>query len=653
MSHLNDLNTAVAIIGISCRFPDARNPLEFWNNLEAGREALRDLTAAELEAAGVDAATRALPNFVGRGAIVADVDLFDARLFGFTPAEAQILDPQQRIFLQCAWEALEDAGYDPMRYTESIGIFAGADQSGYQFNIYSNPELVASVGQFAITLSNDKDHLTTRAAFTLNLKGPAVTVQTNCSTSLVAVCQACQSLLSYQCDIALAGGSAIAVPQTGGYFSREGGIESPDGHCRTFDALARGTVGGNGAGLVVLKRYDAALADGDQIYAVIRGFATNNDGGDKVSYTAPSIAGQSAAIAAALAMADVDVESIGYIEAHGTGTSLGDPIEMAALTEVFRRHTTRKQFCGVGSVKSNIGHLGSAAGVAALIKTVLALKNRKIPPSLHYQTPNPAIDFKNSPFYVASSLIDWEEGLEPRRAGVSSFGVGGTNAHVVLEEAPVIVTVPSHEWQILPISAKTSSSRDRMTKALTAYLDSEQPPNLADAAYTLQIGRREFAHRQVLLTRPGQRTVISGSGAANPLQVAMLFPGQGSQEVGMAAELYKAEPVFRDCLDECCAKLIGHLGFDLRDVLYPKHPHATGPDLSQTAVAQPALFVIEYALAKLWMDWGVQPSAMAGHSIGEYVAACLSGVFTLEDALALVTERGRLMQSTQPGAMLA
>ncbi len=647
------------MVGISCRFPDAVTPAEYWRNLVAGRESIRELTDDDLRLAGQAPAVRARRDFVGRGVVLADVDKFDAAFFGINPREAEIIDPQQRLFLECAWEALEDTGYDPSREDSLIGVFGGADLPSYLFNLYNNPSLIASVGIFALAVANDKDHLTTRVAYKLNLRGPAVTVQTACSTSLVAVCQACQSLLHYQCDIALAGGVSIFVPQGGGYFWNQGGINSKDGHCRSYDASSDGTVGGSGAGIIVLKRYEDALASGDHIYSVIRGFGLSNDGGDKVGYTAPSVEGQARAISAALAMAGFDPDSIGYIEGHGTGTALGDPVEMAALNQVFRKQTARRQFCGLGSVKTNLGHLSVAAGIAGLIKTLLALQHKTLPPSLNYQHPNPSFDIENSPFYVVDRLRPWENAAGLRRAGVSSFGIGGTNAHVVLEEAPPVAESGSgRDWQLLPVAAKSLAALDQASVNLARRLGHQPDINLADVSWTLGVGRQAFEYRRVLLLQTGDVAgalaawerndpgySISGTGPASRLPVVFLFPGQGSQYAGMSGELYRTEPIFRRHLDECHAILQDHTGFDFAGPL-------TQNAMIQTEIAQPALFATEYSLARLWIHWGVRPSAMAGHSIGEYVAACLAGVFSLQDALELVATRGRLMQSLPAGAML-
>lgn len=661
---------AIAIVGMAGRFPGAPNLEAFWRNLTGGVESLTPFSEEEMLAAGVTPELLAHPNYVKKGTVLEGAELFDAEFFGFNPRDAEVLDPQQRVFLECAWEALENAGYAGESPALSVGVYAGASMNTYIFaNLLRNRAVLQAVGPYQTMLATDKDFLATRASYKLNLKGPSMTVQTACSTSLVAVQLACQSLLCRQCDAALAGGVSLTFPAKSGYLYAEGMILSPDGHCRPFDAEARGTRPGAGVGVVALRRLEDALRDGDCIRAVIRGAAVNNDGSLKIGYTAPSVDGQARAVEMAQAIAGVDPESIGYIEAHGTATALGDPIEMAALERVFRARTQKRHFCAIGSVKSNIGHLDAAAGVAGLIKTVLSLERQAIPPTLHYRAPNPQIDFANSPFFVNDRLRSWTSETGLRRAGVSSFGIGGTNAHVILEEAPDRKpSRPFRQDQLLVISAKTASALDSATAELGRYLVAHPEIDLADAAYTLQVGRRRFGHRRYLvcggrdeavaaLSQPDQRRfeTIEQESVSRP--VAFLFSGQGSQHVGMAEELYRQDPVFRTSLDECADLLKPHLGCDLREILYPGQEGASGASeagpLSETWLAQPALFAVEYSLARMWMAWGVAPDACIGHSIGEYVAACLAGVFSLEDGLSLVATRGRLMQSLPRGSMLA
>ncbi|HEY0735277.1 MAG TPA: beta-ketoacyl synthase N-terminal-like domain-containing protein [Herpetosiphonaceae bacterium] len=662
------MSNAIAIIGMAGRFPKAKNLHEFWNNLCAGVESISPISEAELIAEGVSRQLLDHPRYVKAGSIMDDVELFDADFFGINPREAELMDPQHRIFLECAWEALEDAGYNPETYDGAIGVFASSLMSSYLMaNLYPHRNLLASAGHLAIRLANDRDFLPTRASYKLNLKGPSLCVQTACSSSLIATHLACQSLLDFQSDITLVGGVAINVPQKLGYFYQEGGIVSPDGHCRAFDANAQGTVYGNGIGVVALKRLEDALEDGDTIYAVIRGSAINNDGALKVGYTAPSVEGQAEVIVMAQTITGFSPETIGYIEAHGTGTPMGDPVEVAALTQVFREGTPKNNFCALGSVKTNLGHLDAAAGVAGLIKTALMLRNKIIPPSLNFETPNPEIDFANSPFYVNTQMQEWPAGATPRRAGVSSFAVGGTNAHIVLEEAPIgEPTSASRPWQIVMLSARTPTALEQATRDLCAHLQAHPEQDLADIAYTLQVGRKSFAHRRmvvccntadaaVALETLDPKRVFSFFQPAAARSVVFMFPGQGSQYIGMGRELYQTEPTFRQAIDRCATILRPQLGLDLREVLYPDAAHAesASQQLNQTALSQPALFVIEYALAQLWLEWGVKPRAMIGHSIGEYVAACLAGVFSLEDALSLVVLRGQLMQALPGGAMLS
>ncbi|HNP74709.1 MAG TPA: type I polyketide synthase, partial [Kouleothrix sp.] len=491
---------AVAIVAMSGRFPGAPSVEAFWRNLCDGVESIVFFSDEELLAAGIEPELVHNPSYVKGRAALDGIELFDAAFFGYTPREAELIDPQQRIFLECAWEALERAGYDPQRFPGRVGVFAGVSMNSYVFNLYSNPAAIEAAGSFQAVLSNDKDYLATRVAYKLNLRGASFTVQSACSTSLVATHLACQSLLSGDSDMALAGGVSALVPQTSGHLYSEGGIASPDGHCRAFDAQARGTVSGSGVAIVVLKRLADALADGDQIYAVIKGSAINNDGAGKVGYTAPSVAGQAAVIAEAQARAGVPADTIGYVEAHGTGTPLGDPIEIQALTQAFRLGTARERFCAIGSLKTNIGHLDAAAGAAGLIKAALALRHGQIPPSLHFSQPNPQIDFARSPFYVATSLAPWPGGSHPRRAGVSSFGIGGTNVHMVLEEPPAQAPAqPSTAPQLLVLSAKTAPALEAATAQLAGYLDAHPGASLADVAFTLQAGRQAFAHRRAVV----------------------------------------------------------------------------------------------------------------------------------------------------------
>ncbi|WP_198299709.1 type I polyketide synthase [Tumebacillus avium] len=667
----NALMEGIAIIGMSGRFPGAENVDAFWENLKNGVESISTFTDEELKAALVSEQLLQHPNYVKRGGVLAGADRFDAEFFGYTPREAEITDPQQRVFLEAAWGALEHAGYDAERYAGAIGVFGGAASNRHEtMYLAANQDVVAAMGPLQALMGVSRDFLATRVSYKLNLTGPAATVLTACSTGLVAVHQACQSLLMYECDMALAGGAAVTLPQKQGYLYQEGGIMSLDGHCRTFDEAAKGTVPGEGVGVVVLKRLEDALADGDTIHAVIKGTAINNDGSMKVGYTAPSTDGQAQAIAQAQLMAGVEPDSISYVEAHGTATVLGDPIEVAALTQVFRNKTDREQFCALGSVKSNIGHADAAAGVAGLIKTVMALKHKQLPPSLHFEKGNPGIPFASSPFYVNHELKEWQSD-GPRRAGVSSFGIGGTNAHVVLEEAPQVeVSAANSEHQLLVLSAKTSSALETAAQNLQAHLETHAEQALADVAYTLQKGRKAFSHRKfavasspeeaaTLLLTSDDALTGSGSLAAGEEElecsVVFLFPGQGAQYVNMGRDLYQAEAVFRDHVDRAAELLTPHLGLDLRTVLYPAQGQeaAAQEQLTQTRLTQPALFVIEYALAQLWQAKGISPKAMLGHSIGEYVAACLAGVFTLEAALELVAARGAMMQELPSGSMLA
>ncbi len=678
-SQSNPSLEGIAIIGMSGRFPGAKSTGEFWQNLVNGVESISRFHEDELEFSVATPEARVQgQRFVGARAILQDVDQFDASFFGIYPREAEVMDPQHRLFLECSWEAIEMAGYDPEKYPGLIGVYGGASLNTYLlYNVGAGRELAGNyqVGLYQAMLGNDKDFLPTRVSYKLNLRGPSMTIQSACSTSLVAVAQACASLLSYQCDMALAGGSSISFPQKRDYLYMDEGMVSGDGTLRAFDAEARGTVFGHGTATVLLKRFADAVADGDHVLAVIRGSAVNNDGFEKIGYAAPSIKAQAEVIALAQAVAGVEPGTISYVEAHGTGTPLGDPIEVAALTQAFRAGgADGNGFCALGTGKTNISHLDVAAGVTGLIKTVLQLQHEKIPPLLHFKFPNPKIDFANSPFYPVSRLTEWKRGPKPRRAGVSAFGVGGTNAHVVVEEAPLPESrVAKRGHQLLVLSAKTPTALEAMTQRLADWLAA--PPEtlgkidaglLADVAFTLQRGRKPFAHRRAIVVAGPEDAVkalrsldakssATGQSPAQEAEVVFLFPGQGAQYVDMGRELYACEPVFRAEVDRCAEILRAHLETDIRTIL---HPTAEGRDeatkrIHETAMTQPAIFVIEYALAKLWQSWGIRPSILIGHSIGEYVCAVLAETFTLEDALALLAVRAKLMQALPSGSMLA
>ena len=663
-------NSAIAIVGMAGRFPGARNIDEFWRNLRDGTESIRQLSSAELLAAGVSPDLVARPDYVKAAAVLEGVDMFDASFFGLSPRDAAIMDPQHRHFLECAWEAIENAGHPPDAFAGSIGVFAGCGTPSYLIhNLIHNRRLMDSAGLFLIRQTgNDKDVLATRVSYQLDLRGPSLTVQTACSTSLVAVHQACQSLLNCECDMALAGGVTIEIPHGHGYLYREGEILSHDGHCRAFDAASSGTVFSSGVGIVVLRRLDDAIADLDTIYAVILGSAVNNDGQRKVGYLAPSVAGQAEAVAEALDVAGVNAETITYVETHGTGTAVGDPLEIKGLTQAFRGNTARTGYCAIGSLKTNVGHLDTAAGVAGLIKTALALRHQQVPASLNFQNANPQIDFGSTPFYVNTSLIDWKSDGTPRRAGVTALGIGGTNAHVILEEAAELKREGvSRPHQIIPLSARTETALEAARAQLALYLRDNPEVRLADVAFTCQVGRKAFRHRRVVVASssteaaslledsesPRKFTGVAVERA--PSSVVFLFSGQGSQYPNMGADLYKHVPLFRNCLDRCAEELRPHLGLDLRGMLFPNAADtaSAAQQLNRTAFTQPALFSLEYSLAQWWMALGVRPDAMLGHSIGEYVAACLADVMSLEDALAITSIRGRLMEECPPGSMLA
>lgn len=667
MSEANDSD--IAIIGMAIRVPDANGPEQFWTNLTTGLESVRSYTDEELLAKGVSPATLADPHYVKSGIPLQDLDQFDPEFFGFSPKEAGILDPQHRHFYEVCWEALERAGHTPEGFDGAIGLFGGCGMGAYfTFNLLTNPELVDNVGLFLLRhTGNDKDFLVTRVSYAFNLKGPSVNVQTACSTSLVAAHMAVQSLLSGECDMALAGGVTIEFPHGVGYHYKEGEVLSPDGHCRTFDHRSKGTVFGSGAGVVVMRRLADALADGDHIHAIIKGSAVNNDGSRKVGYLAPSVDGQAACVAEALAVADIDADTLSYVECHGTATPVGDPIEIAALTQAFRASSERVGYCKVGSVKTNIGHLDTAAGVASLIKASLALEHQQIPPSLNFEAPNPRIGFEGSPFVVANTLADWQRGSTPRRAGVNSLGVGGTNAFVVLQEPPVRPASPVDAApQLLLLSARNRKALDENGKRLAAWLRAHPEAALADVAWTLKAGRRGFEQRRVLaaadtaeairlLEEGDPKRVFTHSLELERPRLAFMFPGGGAQYVQMGRGLYEREPVFRQVIDQGLAILKNRFGADLAPVLLPQGEPA--PDLveriGRPSAQLPLTFLVEMALTRLWEHYGVKPDMVIGHSMGENAAACVAGVFSFEDGLGLLLLRGQLVEQTPPGGMVS
>jgi len=663
---LND-NQDIAIIGISGRYPGANDIEQFWQNIRDGVESLSVFSEQELRNSGIEQELLNNSNYVRSGSVISNISMFDASFFGYSPKQAEEIDPQQRLFLECAWEVIEKGGYSPHTYQGSIGVYAGISMSSYFWNNV-NPSFDfshLSSGSFQQLLANDKDYLATRVAYNLGLTGPAITIQTACSTSLVAAHLACQSILNGECDMALAGGVSIRVPQEVGYLYQDGMILSPDGHCRAFDAKAEGTRYGNGLGVVLLKGLEDAIADKDYIYAVIKGSAINNDGSLKVGYTAPSVVGQAAVISEAQAVSGVEAETISYIETHGTGTQLGDPIEVEALTKAFRQSTEKQRFCALGSVKTNVGHLDAAAGVTGLIKATLALQHKLIPPSLNFEQPNPKIDFTNSPFYVNTSLSEWKSNGTSRRAGVSSFAVGGTNAHVILEEAPKQFKNQDRcqrPLHLLTLSAKTKAALVELVNRYQNYIQTHQKLELADICYTANSGRVHFNHRLAIIAADQQQlaTKLSNLAAGEEVagvfqkefstdssvpQLAFLFTGQGSQYLNMGRQLYETQPTFRDALEECDEILSSLLDQSLLAILYHQTTNDSGSSLlDQTAYTQPVLFAIEYALFKLWQSWGIKPDVVMGHSVGEYVAATVAGVFSLEDGLRLIAKRGQLMQ---------
>jgi non-ribosomal peptide synthase protein (TIGR01720 family) len=662
----DDINNDIAIIGMAGRFPMADNIDEFWTNLVSSQNCIKRFTLEELEKLGVSQAVLANPNFVPAGGYISDQDKFDAHFFEMNPREAATLDPQHRFALEVAWQTLEHAGYTPESVNGSVGVFAGVNMSTYFiFNLLGSDAGESVFDALATQISVDKDMFASRISYKLNLNGPSIALGTACSTSLVCIHLACQSLLNGESKMALAGGSNITTPNTTGHIYHAGGFSSPDGYCRAFDAKGQGTVGGAGTSFVLLKRLDDALADNDTVYAVIKGSAINNDGSEKIGYTAPSITGQTNIIAEAQAVAGVEPESIRFIEAHGTGTELGDPIEFTALTRAFRLQTDKKNFCGIGSVKTNIGHLGVTAGVASVIKAALSLKHKVIPESLNYETPNPKLDIENSPFYVVNKLERIEPGEYPARAGISSLGIGGTNAHIVMEEPPQAESSESRAWQLLMLSAKTPSALDKMTENLSSYMAKTSDEHIADVAYTLQVGRKGFGFRRAFVVSADKLGRIASNIAPakgftskkpeKQKKIVFMFPGGGTQYVNMARDLYEQEPLFKQTLDSCAALFKRKMDLNLIDLIYPDDARIE----QNTAILQrpknffAALFAVEYSLAKLWMSWGVKPDAMIGHSMGEYTAACIAEVFTLEQAVDLICFRGSLFEKIEKGSMFS
>ncbi|MGD2089474.1 MAG: amino acid adenylation domain-containing protein [Candidatus Aminicenantes bacterium] len=707
-----DKKDEIAVIGMAGKFPGAENIETFWENLKSGVESISHFSDRELEEGGTAPGLLKNLNYVKAKGVLEDFANFDASFFDYSPREAEIMDPQLRLLHECAWTALEDAGYNPDTYDGSIGCYSGAASNIYWMKrFFTHEEDFLEADRVQVYTLNSFSSYGTRIAYKLNLTGPSFPVHTGCSTSLVTIHLACQGLLNGECDMALAGGVSLSFPPKSGYIHQEGMIQSPDGHCRAFDSLAKGTVFGDAVGLVVLKPLEEALADGDTIHAVIKGSAVNNDGKRRLGYTAPSTQGQADVIRDALDSARVEPESIGYIETHGTGTALGDPNEIEALKLAFK--TNKKRFCKIATAKTNLGHLNVAAGVTGFIKTVLSLKHHLIPPNLHFKQPNPEIDFANSPFIVNTVLSKWERqenNKPPLRAGVSSFGIGGTNAHVILEEAPAVSEsvnqwvsesvskaprgtgrlAPllnaeiSRDYQLIVLSAKTETALEQMTSNLAEYFKKNPNVNFADAAYTLLVGRKAFNHRRMLVCSDVKEAIESLSNwdtrnvhshrledGQGDKPVVFMFPGQGSQYMNMGLELYQTESFFREQMNRCFEILEPIMGYDIKEILYPQHPPSFGhpsqegkqppatssphlsPDINQTEIAQPLLFVFEYALAQLLMKWGIKPYAMIGYSLGEYVAACLAGIFSLEDALKLVVLRSRLIKKTPTGAMLS
>lgn len=653
----------IAIVGIDCRLPGANNAQEFWENLVKERESLVEFTEEELKEAGVQPKTYNNPNYVRRRGVVRDAEMFDAEFFNFTPREAELLDPQHRLFLECAWHALEDSGVDPFNTDKKIAVFGGTGSPYHLLDTIENESVLKYANGTSIITSNDKDYVTTRVSYKLNLKGPSINVQSACSTSMVGVVMGVDSLLSYQSDMVLAGGATVELPVTKGYTYQEGSLESPDGKCRTFDKDAQGTVFSRGGGVVALKRLEDAIEDKDHIYAVILGGAINNDGNRKAGYTAPSVQGQVEVITEALEFSGISPRSISMVEAHGTATPVGDPIEVSSLTEAFSQYTDDKQYCALGSVKTNIGHTDVASGVASLIKTSLSLKHGIIPASLNYNESNPAINFNESPFFVNTKTKNWEKNGVPRRALVNSFGVGGTNACVVLEEPPQPKEAEEkQQYDAVYLSAHNKTSFETYCKDVKSYLEANPNTNLSQFSHTSRVARKPMKYKGVFPFK-NYTDLLQSLEKSSPVkqitsvdkELVFMFPGQGNQFINMGRELYQNIPDFKECIDYCATTLQSIIGIDIRTIIFPseKDYEKSKEQIDHTYITQPAIFMISYALANTLQNYGVKPDKLIGHSVGEYVAAAISGIMSLEDALKSVAIRGKLVFDLPQGSMLA
>jgi phthiocerol/phenolphthiocerol synthesis type-I polyketide synthase E len=655
--------TRIAVIGLSCRLPGARDPETFWGNLVAGVDSVRTLEPEELTAWGEDPAALEHPAYVASCGVVDDVECFDAAFFGYPPAVAQIMDPQQRVFLECAWHALESSGHGPRSDGLRVGVFAGSAVSQHSSMVWAQRDRIPDLDDYQLLLVNGPEGVATRTSYQLGLTGPSMGVQTACSTSLVAIHQACQALLDDECDMALAGGVSIPLPRSG-YRYRAGGIGSPDGRCRPFDASANGIVTSEGVGVVVLRRLADAVADGDPVRAVVLGSAVNNDGADKLGFYAPSVDGQAEVVRLAHLAAGIDPGTITYVEAHGTGTALGDPVEIAALARAFRLSTDRSGFCSIGSVKGNVGHTNTAAGVTGFIKTVLCLERARVPATAHYCAPNPELGLADTPFRVSARLEEWPAGATPRRAGVSSFGIGGTNAHVVMEQAsPAAPAGAGPAQQLLPISARSEAALGQMAADLAEHLRGHPEVELADVAFTLQVGRQAMPRRRFAVVADRERAIAALSdrrsdaseATARERPLTLLFPGFGAQHVGMGRELYETTAAFRTELDRCAELLRPVLDVDLRSLLYPSPEEAASAAerLPGPALGLPALVAVQHSLSRLCLHWGLTPSALLGHGAGELAAGVLAGALTLEDGLRLAAAWGRLAERSGAAVRLS